>query len=266
MEGRQARSVGTVSERLPLFPLGTVLFPGLVLPLHIFEPRYRRLVRDLLGGPSPMRFGVIAIREGRETGVRGVSALHEVGCVAAVKEITELDEGRYDLLTVGTQRFRLGARGRCPTYRDVELLGDPSGDRPAGRGVRGAARSAGTRTPGDGGIGRDQRSAGRAGSAVLPGSVCHDHRAAGPARTHRPARRRQPLAAERALLNFSRGRHFASALFCSARTPGAGPAFRSVSPTFRASWLGGQEGGGAGAYFGGSIRVGAHARAERPRG
>lgn len=133
-----------MSERLPLFPLGTVLFPGLVLPLHIFEPRYRRLVRDLRGGPSPMRFGVIAIREGRETGVRGVSALHEVGCVATVREITELDDGRYDLLAVGTQRFRLGALDESLPYLtgDVELLGDPSGDEAeAGLAVRAVQRA-----------------------------------------------------------------------------------------------------------------------------
>ena len=60
---------------MPLFPLGTVLYPGLVLPLHIFEERYRQLVRDLLEGPEPRDFGVIAIRKGRETGVDGVSAL-----------------------------------------------------------------------------------------------------------------------------------------------------------------------------------------------
>lgn len=106
------------------------MFPGLVLPLHIFEPRYRRLVRDLLSGPPPRQFGVIAIREGRETGVHGVSALHEVGCVAVVKEITELDDGRYDMLTVGTQRFRIDALDESLPYLtgDVELLGDPSGD------------------------------------------------------------------------------------------------------------------------------------------
>jgi uncharacterized protein len=122
-----------VSERLPLFPLGTVLFPGLVLPLHIFEPRYRRLVRDLLDGPAPGQFGVIAIREGRETGVLGVSALHEVGCVATVKEVTKLDDGRYDMITVGTQRFRLGALDSSLPYLTsaVELLDDPSGDEAA---------------------------------------------------------------------------------------------------------------------------------------
>src|SRR5437016_378198 len=64
-----------MSETLPLFPLGTVLFPGLLLPLHIFEDRYRRLVRDLQDGPEPRRFGVIAIRQGRETGVVGTSMI-----------------------------------------------------------------------------------------------------------------------------------------------------------------------------------------------
>ena len=62
-----------MSEPLPLFPLGTVLYPGLLLPLHIFEERYRQLVRDLLAGSEPGQFGVIAIRKGRETGVDGVS-------------------------------------------------------------------------------------------------------------------------------------------------------------------------------------------------
>lgn len=125
-------------DKLPIFPLGAVLFPGLVLPLHIFEPRYRRLVRDLLNGPEPRRFGVIAIREGRETGERGVTALHDVGCVAMVREITELDDGRYDMLTIGTERFRLGALDESLPYlsADVELLDDPVGDEAeAGRAV-----------------------------------------------------------------------------------------------------------------------------------
>ena len=58
-----------MSESLPMFPLSTVLFPGMRLPLHIFEPRYRQLVADLLEEPEPRRFGVIAIRKGKETGV-----------------------------------------------------------------------------------------------------------------------------------------------------------------------------------------------------
>src|SRR5215472_18216440 len=96
-----------MSETLPLFPLGTVLYPGLLLPLHVFEERYQQLVRDLLAGPEPRTFGVIAIREGRETGPKGVRVLHDIGCTATVRQIKELDDGRYDLVTAGIQRFLL---------------------------------------------------------------------------------------------------------------------------------------------------------------
>jgi uncharacterized protein len=122
-----------VREKLPLFPLGTVLFPGLVLPLHVFEDRYQQLVRDLRAGPDPGRFGVIAIREGRETGVDGVSALFEVGCTATVREITDLDDGRFDLVTVGTDRFRLHGLDYSHPYLtgEVELIGEPAGDEAA---------------------------------------------------------------------------------------------------------------------------------------
>jgi Lon protease-like protein len=119
-----------MTEMLPLFPLGTVLYPGLVLPLNIFEERYRQLVRDLVDGPEPRRFGVITIREGRETGALGVSALYEVGCVAAVREITELPDGRYELVTVGTDRFKLHATDDSLPYLrgEIELLAEPTGD------------------------------------------------------------------------------------------------------------------------------------------
>jgi uncharacterized protein len=96
-----------MSELLPLFPLSTVLFPGMRLPLHIFEERYQLLVTDLQTQPAPPRFGVIAIRKGREVGADGVTALHEVGCVATVRQITPYADGRFDLATVGTERFRL---------------------------------------------------------------------------------------------------------------------------------------------------------------
>jgi uncharacterized protein len=119
-----------MKQTLPLFPLGTVLFPGLVLPLHIFEDRYKQLVRDLLDGPQPPRFGVIAIREGRETGIGGVSSLHDVGCTATVREIDEEEDGQYDLVTVGTERFRLHAVDDSRPYLtgEVELIGEPVGD------------------------------------------------------------------------------------------------------------------------------------------
>ena len=136
-----------MSETLPLFPLGTVLYPGLLLPLHVFEERYRQLVRDLLAGPEPRTFGVIAIREGRETGPNGILTLHEVGCTATVRQVTELDDGRYDLVTVGTQRFLLTGTDDTMPYLQgqVELLaeetGDESGAALAARSVQDAFRT-----------------------------------------------------------------------------------------------------------------------------
>ena len=122
-----------MSQTLPLFPLGTVLYPGLLLPLHIFEQRYRQLIRDLLDGPEPRCFGVIAIRRGRETGVDGISSLHEIGCTATVRQIQEHDDGRFDLVTVGTQRFQLAGLDHSKPYLqgEVDLLAEDTGDEPA---------------------------------------------------------------------------------------------------------------------------------------
>jgi Lon protease-like protein len=139
------RTVGRVTERLPLFPLGAVLFPGLLLPLHVFEERYRVLVRELLEQPADQRrFGVVAIRQGREVGADGVTALHEIGCVARVRRIDPHEDGRFDLVTTGAQRFRLTGLvdGRPYLTGAVELLPDePAGaDETAllDRAVRGA--------------------------------------------------------------------------------------------------------------------------------
>ncbi len=128
-----------MSEMLPLFPLSTVLFPGMRLPLHIFEDRYRAMVSDLLASPEPRRFGVIAIRSGREVGAEGTTALHEIGCVAAVRQAMQHPDGRYDLGTVGTERFRLIETDRSRPYLmgEIEPLPDetprsePGGTSPA---------------------------------------------------------------------------------------------------------------------------------------
>jgi uncharacterized protein len=133
-----------MTQTLPLFPLGTVLYPGLLLPLHIFEDRYRQLVRDLKAGPEPRRFGVIAIREGRETGVDGVSALYEIGCTATVRRVTERDDGRFDLITIGADRFRLSTLDRSLPYLqgEVEILPEETGDSDAaGRAVEAVQRA-----------------------------------------------------------------------------------------------------------------------------
>jgi uncharacterized protein len=94
---------------IPLFPLHTVLSPGIALPLHIFEARYRLLVRRCLDDGTP--FGVVLIRDGRE--VAGPDdgsqhlALAAVGTFAEIREATELPDGRWNLLVVGTTCFRL---------------------------------------------------------------------------------------------------------------------------------------------------------------
>jgi Lon protease-like protein len=115
-----------MSELLPLFPLSTVLFPGMRLPLHVFEERYRLLVVHLRQQPEPQRFGVIAIRKGREVGADGITALCDVGCVATVRQITPHADGRFDLATVGTGRFRLlRVDDSLPYFRgEVEPLKD----------------------------------------------------------------------------------------------------------------------------------------------
>ena len=122
-----------MSETIPLFPLGTVLYPGLLLPLHIFEDRYRQLVRELLEGPEPRRFGVIAIRKGRETGIDGVSALYEVGCAAVLRRVERYEDGRYDIITAGAERFRLLALDESRPYlqAEVEWLPEETGDEAA---------------------------------------------------------------------------------------------------------------------------------------
>ena len=124
---------------LPLFPLGAVLYPGMLLPLHIFEERYRQLVRDLLDGAAPRRFGVIAIRKGRETGIDGVHSLYEIGCTATLRRVEEREDGRFDIVSVGTRRFRLLTLDRTRPYLqgEVEMLADePADPAEAGPAVR----------------------------------------------------------------------------------------------------------------------------------
>ncbi len=102
-----------MTATLPLFPLGTVLFPGLVLPLHVFEDRYRALVRHLMNLPdgTPREFGVIAIHRGWEVEQRATTSLtlYEIGCSAQLRQVTEHPDGQFDLTTVGHRRFIIRA-------------------------------------------------------------------------------------------------------------------------------------------------------------
>jgi uncharacterized protein len=90
-------------RELPMFPLGTVLFPHMVLPLHVFEPRYRVLAHDVLAGER--EFGVVLISRGHEVG--GGDQRTDVGTVARVLRADELEDGRWLLVGLGADRFRV---------------------------------------------------------------------------------------------------------------------------------------------------------------
>lgn len=96
-------------RQLPLFPLGTLLYPGATMTLHIFEERYRAMISRCLESGSP--FGVVLIREGDEVTEGRVGARpaepHSVGTVAQISANVKLDDGRYLLTAVGETRFRI---------------------------------------------------------------------------------------------------------------------------------------------------------------
>jgi Lon protease-like protein len=137
-----------VTARLPLFPLGSVLFPGLVLPLHVFEDRYRALARGLIELPddAPRNFGVVAIKDGHEVAPSGpgdgpagaaagfggdpLRAFFEVGCTADAATIGERDDGGYEVVATGTTRFRLLSIDATGPYLvgEVEQLPEEPGE------------------------------------------------------------------------------------------------------------------------------------------
>ena len=131
--------------RLPLFPLNTVLFPGLVLPLNVFEERYRAMMRELLKTPEdePRQFAVVAIRDGHEVapsapglpdptavpergpaagfGADPLRAFHKVGCVADAATIRERPDGTFEVLATGTTRMRLLSVDASGPFLTAEL-------------------------------------------------------------------------------------------------------------------------------------------------
>ncbi|MFG3045689.1 LON peptidase substrate-binding domain-containing protein [Streptomyces sp. NPDC048241] len=140
------------TARLPLFPLNTALFPGLVLPLSVFEERYRAMMRELLKTPEdePRRFVIVAIRDGHQLapsamglpdpdtatdegpaagfGPDPLKALHRVACVAEAATIRERTDGTFEVLCTGTTRVRLlsvDGSGSFLTAEVEELEEDP---------------------------------------------------------------------------------------------------------------------------------------------
>ncbi|MFF9348605.1 LON peptidase substrate-binding domain-containing protein [Streptomyces sp. NPDC014734] len=134
------------TARMPLFPLNAVLFPGLVLPLNVFEERYRAMMRELLrtGEDEPRRFAVVAIRDGHEVaptatgmpdtvrtpldkgptagfGPEPVRSFHRVGCVADAAKIRERPDGSFEVLATGTTRVEVLSVDASGPYLTAEL-------------------------------------------------------------------------------------------------------------------------------------------------
>jgi Lon protease-like protein len=104
------------------------MFPGVSVPLHVFEDRYRALVHHLLSIPDrTMRlFGIVAIREGYEVGQQGRQSLHRIGCVVQLTSVEPYEDGRFDIEVVGRSRLRLDELDTSGPYLvgDVEVLGE----------------------------------------------------------------------------------------------------------------------------------------------
>lgn len=121
------------SDRIPLFPLpSVVLFPGVRVPLHIFEPRYRQMTRAALEGNRCIGMAVVMPQAQSGNEMAGDPPIFEIGCAGIIEQCEPMQDGRYDLVLAGTNRFRLVRE--IPTnderlYRlgDVEPLIEASG-------------------------------------------------------------------------------------------------------------------------------------------
>jgi Lon protease-like protein len=132
-----------VAEVIPLFPLSHVLLPGMPLPLHVFEQRYRELLDDIANAPGGARFGVVALRSGTEAATRQTADagpdVEGIGTLAEILEVEPRDDGTSDLLSVGSRRFRIDRllpEGRPYLRAEVEFLDEADGALTAGHAAR----------------------------------------------------------------------------------------------------------------------------------
>ena len=115
-----------MSDSLPMFPLNAVLFPGMSVPLRVFEDRYRALVHHLLRVEDPTErvFGSVGIREGYEVGEHGAQWLFRVGCRVKMTEVEAHADGTFELVAVGLDRIELehlDTTGAYPVGRVIPL-------------------------------------------------------------------------------------------------------------------------------------------------
>jgi len=123
-----------MSRRIPIFPLpGVVLLPGTLLPLHIFEPRYRAMVADALAGERTIGMSMWKAPAGSE-GEPGEPAIHEIGGAGEIVESEQLDDGRYNIVLEGRFRFRVLDEAPPSPYRVARVVEVPS--QPLDEGVR----------------------------------------------------------------------------------------------------------------------------------
>lgn len=129
--GREPSDISGALRALPLFPLpNAVLFPGSFLPLHIFEPRYRTMVRDVLNGHRTL--AVVMISDVERADENGLPAIATLAGVGVIVDHVELPGGRYDILLRGRARVRLNELPFDPPYRkaEAEIVAEPSDDVP----------------------------------------------------------------------------------------------------------------------------------------
>jgi Lon protease-like protein len=130
-------------QLVPLFPLpNVVLFPDVPLPLHVFEPRYRALVSDALA--SDRTIGMTLLRPGFEAEYLGRPPIYPIGCTGSIVDDEQLDDGRYNIVLHGRDRFRIVSEEGGAPYRlaQVERLAEPERDDSAMESLRGEVLAA----------------------------------------------------------------------------------------------------------------------------
>jgi uncharacterized protein len=109
---------------LPLFPLpNVVFFPHTRLPLHVFEPRYREMVKDAMEGDR--RFGIVLLRPGWEADYFGAPAVHEWGTLGTIEQAVPLEDGRFNIVVRGDSRFRIIEEVSRVPYRAARVVAEP---------------------------------------------------------------------------------------------------------------------------------------------
>src|SRR5262249_29935472 len=109
-----------MSDLLPLFPLPTVvLFPGVFLPLHIFEKRYREMVADALDGDRMI--GMVLLQPGWDRDYEGRPPVFPVGCTGVITHVERMSDGRYNIVLRGIERFRITEENHDLSYRRASV-------------------------------------------------------------------------------------------------------------------------------------------------